>query len=108
MIFGVALPVLLMAGYVVTALILPKPLSQLTWAFVTSASSLTQPGGGVGPQLFCTLYLMFLSLVLTVPSEFRAVTVKLCATPAVVDEGKPARERHSSALMPAGSAATTG
>jgi phosphate transport system permease protein len=51
----------------VVGAILIEGVPQLTWTFVSSASSLTQSGGGVGPQLWCTLYLMVLSLVLTVP-----------------------------------------
>jgi phosphate transport system permease protein len=42
-------------------------LPQLSWTFITSASSLTQPGGGVGPQLWCTMYVLILSLLFTVP-----------------------------------------
>jgi phosphate transport system permease protein len=52
---------------VVVGAILIQGVPQLSWSFITSASSLSQAGGGVGPQLFCTLYLMVLSLVLTVP-----------------------------------------
>jgi phosphate transport system permease protein len=52
---------------IVVGEILIQGVPQLSWQFITSASSLTQPGGGVGPQLWCTLYLMLLSLLLTVP-----------------------------------------
>ena len=52
---------------VVVGAILIQGVPQLSWTFITTASSLTQPGGGVGPQLWCTLYLMVLSLLLTVP-----------------------------------------
>jgi phosphate transport system permease protein len=52
---------------VVVGAILIQGVPQLSWSFITTSSSLTQPGGGVGPQLFCTLYLMVLSLLLTVP-----------------------------------------
>jgi phosphate transport system permease protein len=51
----------------VVAAILIQGLPQLSWSFLTTSSSLTQSGGGVGPQLWCTLYLMLLSLILTVP-----------------------------------------
>lgn len=40
---------------------------QLSWQFLTTASSLTQPGGGIGPQLWCTMYLLVLTLLFTVP-----------------------------------------
>jgi len=52
---------------IVVGAILIQGVPQLSWQFITTASSLTQPGGGVGPQLWCTLYLMLLSLLLTVP-----------------------------------------
>jgi phosphate transport system permease protein len=52
---------------IVVGSILIQGVPQLSWSFITSASSLTQPGGGVGPQLWCTIYLMFLSLLMTVP-----------------------------------------
>ena len=64
---------LLLVGFLVVVLlvvvgaILIQGVPQLSWSFITSASSLTQPGGGVGPQLWCTLYLMGLSLLITVP-----------------------------------------
>ena len=64
---------LLLVGFLVVVLvlvvgsILMQGVPQLSWSFITSSSSLTQPGGGVGPQLWCTLYLMVLSLLLTVP-----------------------------------------
>jgi phosphate transport system permease protein len=52
---------------IVVGAILIQGVPQLSWTFLTTSSSLTQPGGGVGPQLWCTLYLMVLSLLLTVP-----------------------------------------
>jgi phosphate transport system permease protein len=52
---------------VVVGLILFKGVPQLSWQFITTSSSLTQAGGGVGPQLWCTLYLLALSLLMTVP-----------------------------------------
>jgi phosphate transport system permease protein len=64
---------LLLVGFLVVVLlvvvgaILIQGVPQLSWSFITSASSLTQAGGGVGPQLWCTLYLMALSLLITVP-----------------------------------------
>ena len=52
---------------VVVGAILIQGVPQLSWSFITSSSSLTQAGGGVGPQLWCTLYLMVLSLLITIP-----------------------------------------
>lgn len=65
MLLLVALLVVVLVAVVASLLIQGVP--QLSWQFLTSASSLTQPGGGVGPQLWCTLYLMVLSLIITVP-----------------------------------------
>jgi phosphate transport system permease protein len=64
---------LVLVGFLVVVLvivvgaILIQGVPQLSWSFITSSSSLTQAGGGVGPQLWCTLYLMVLSLVVTIP-----------------------------------------
>jgi phosphate transport system permease protein len=64
----IALVGLLVAVLVfVVGLILVQGVPQLSWTFITTASSLTQEGGGVGPQLWCTMYLMVLSLLMTVP-----------------------------------------
>jgi phosphate transport system permease protein len=52
---------------IVVGAILIQGVPQLSWTFLTTSSSLTQPGGGVGPQLWCTLYLMVLSLLITIP-----------------------------------------
>jgi phosphate transport system permease protein len=62
---AVGLLVFLLVIIIGRLLILGVP--QLSWSFITTASSLTQPGGGVGPQLWCTLYVLFLSLLFTVP-----------------------------------------
>jgi phosphate transport system permease protein len=51
----------------VVGLIMWQGLPQLSWQFITTSSSLTQEGGGIGPQLWCTMYLMVLSLLMTVP-----------------------------------------
>jgi phosphate transport system permease protein len=64
---------LVLVGFLVIVLllvvgsILIQGVPQLSWTFITTSSSLTQPGGGVGPQLWCTIYLMVLSLIFTVP-----------------------------------------
>jgi phosphate transport system permease protein len=65
MILMVALLVVVLVLVVGSILIQGVP--QLSWQFITTSSSLTQPGGGVGPQLWCTLYLMVLSLLITIP-----------------------------------------
>jgi phosphate transport system permease protein len=79
---------LLLVGLLVVVLIavvgsiLIQGVPQLSWTFITTSSSLTQPGGGVGPQLWCTMYLMVLSLLLTVPIGIgAAIYIEEYATP---------------------------
>src|SRR5262249_22905770 len=54
MLLVVAFLVIVLIGVVASILI--KGVRQLSWTFITTSSSLTQPGGGVGPQLWCTMY----------------------------------------------------
>jgi phosphate transport system permease protein len=63
---GLVLLLVVVLAFVV-GLILVNGVPQLSWQFITTSSSLTQAGGGVGPQLWCTMYLMVLSLLMTVP-----------------------------------------
>ena len=39
----------------------------LSWQFLTSAGSLTSGNGGIGPQIFVTIYVLVLSLLLSTP-----------------------------------------
>ncbi|HEY3423489.1 MAG TPA: phosphate ABC transporter, permease protein PstA, partial [Negativicutes bacterium] len=39
----------------------------LSWQFITGMSSDINPGGGVGPQLFNSFYILFLSMAFSIP-----------------------------------------
>lgn len=81
---------MLLVGLLVVVLVLVvgsiliQGVPQLSWQFLTSSSSLTQSGGGVGPQLWCTLYLMVLSLLMTVP-------IAVCAAIYLEEFARPSR-----------------
>lgn len=47
--------------------ILGKGLPQLSWHFITGRPSEVSAGGGVGPMLFNSFYILFLSLVISLP-----------------------------------------
>ncbi|AIQ47498.1 phosphate ABC transporter permease [Paenibacillus sp. FSL R7-0273] len=47
--------------------ILVRGLNHISWDFLTSAPQKIRAGGGVGPQLFNSLYLLVLTLLITVP-----------------------------------------
>lgn len=47
--------------------ILARGLTVLDWHFITAPSRAIEAGGGVGPQLFNTFYIMFLSLCFSLP-----------------------------------------
>lgn len=59
---GFILLLLLFAGY-----ILYQGRHRLNLHFITSAPSFMKEGGGIGPQLFNSIYLVFLSMLITVP-----------------------------------------
>jgi phosphate transport system permease protein len=48
-------------------IILSAGLPALGWTFLTSASSITDAGGGIGPQIFVSIYVLVLSLLLVTP-----------------------------------------
>lgn len=48
-------------------IILRSGLPAINWTFLTTASSLTQPGGGIGPQIWVSLYVLILSLLIVTP-----------------------------------------
>ncbi|MEI6777747.1 MAG: phosphate ABC transporter permease PstA [Chloroflexales bacterium] len=48
-------------------IILRAGLPALNWSFLTTASSITNPGGGIGPQIFVSLYILVLSLLIVTP-----------------------------------------
>ncbi|GIP38230.1 phosphate transport system permease protein PstA [Paenibacillus sp. J31TS4] len=47
--------------------ILGRGLPHLSWSFLTGRPSEVRAGGGVGPQLFNTFYILFLSLLFSLP-----------------------------------------
>ncbi len=48
-------------------IILRAGLPAISWTFLTSASSITGPGGGIGPQIFVSLYVLALALLIVAP-----------------------------------------
>ncbi|MGN7355718.1 phosphate ABC transporter permease PstA [Paenibacillus sp. SAF-054] len=49
------------------AFILVRGLSHINWTFLTSVPQTIRAGGGIGPQLFNSLFLLVLTLIITVP-----------------------------------------
>src|SRR5689334_18229894 len=47
--------------------ILSQGLSSINWRFLSSRPSEMEAGGGIGPQIFNTFYLLILSMLLAVP-----------------------------------------
>ncbi|MBX0327204.1 phosphate ABC transporter permease PstA [Oscillochloris sp. ZM17-4] len=48
-------------------IILRAGLPAISWTFLTTASSITDPGGGIGPQIWVTMYILVLSLAIVTP-----------------------------------------
>jgi phosphate transport system permease protein len=48
-------------------IILRAGLPAISWTFLTTAGSFSQEGGGIGPQIFVSVYLLVLSLLITTP-----------------------------------------
>src|SRR5262245_30148111 len=46
-------------------IILRAGLPALNWTFLTTAGSFAQEGGGIGPQIFVSVYILILSLLIT-------------------------------------------
>src|SRR5262249_52897224 len=51
----------------VILIILRAGLPAINWTFLTTAGSFTQEGGGVGPQIFITVYVLVLTLLIATP-----------------------------------------
>src|SRR4051812_29965045 len=51
----------------VIGILLYRGLSTISWKFLTSAGTFTEIGGGIGPQIFVSVYILFLSLLFTTP-----------------------------------------
>ncbi|RUT30637.1 phosphate ABC transporter permease PstA [Paenibacillus zeisoli] len=47
--------------------ILFRGLSHISWDFLTSEPQTIREGGGIGPQLFNSLYLLILTMIITIP-----------------------------------------
>ncbi|MDB5056451.1 MAG: phosphate transporter, permease protein [Bacilli bacterium] len=57
--------ILILAWFLIQ--ILGGGLSHLSWSFITGKPSESTAGGGVGPQLFNSFYILFLSLLISLP-----------------------------------------
>ncbi|MBB3109570.1 phosphate transport system permease protein [Paenibacillus phyllosphaerae] len=57
--------VLLLIGLL--GFILVRGISHISWDFLTSAPETIKAGGGIGPQLFNSLFLLVLTMLITVP-----------------------------------------
>jgi len=51
----------------VIGLLLYNGLGVVNWQFLTTAGTFTEAGGGIGPQIFVSVYVLFLSLLFTTP-----------------------------------------
>lgn len=47
--------------------ILAKGLYKINWTFITTPPKFTEAGGGVGPQLFNSIYMLILTTIITTP-----------------------------------------
>ncbi|WP_301110179.1 phosphate ABC transporter permease PstA [Sporosarcina sp.] len=61
----VGIIVTLLAGLL--GFVFVKGIPQLSWQFITSPPQIFKEGGGVGPQLFNSFYLLVLTLLISVP-----------------------------------------
>lgn len=62
----IALMVFAVVGWLFVT-ILKKGLTHLDWAFLTGLPSELEPGGGIGPFLFNSFYVLLLSLLISIP-----------------------------------------
>jgi phosphate transport system permease protein len=51
----------------VITLLLYKGLEVVNWTFLTTSGTFTEAGGGIGPQVFVSVYVLLLSLLFTTP-----------------------------------------
>ena len=58
---------LVLVLFAVIFIILRAGLSAISWTFLTTGGSFSQEGGGIGPQIFVSVYILLLSLLITVP-----------------------------------------
>ncbi|MBD3922321.1 phosphate ABC transporter permease PstA [Paenibacillus sp. PR3] len=65
--------IMCVAGFIIAVLlgllgyILIRGVGHISWDFLTSAPESIRAGGGIGPQLFNSLFLLVLTLIITVP-----------------------------------------
>lgn len=65
--------IMCVAGFIIAVLlgllgyILVRGVGHISWHFLTSAPESIRAGGGIGPQLFNSLFLLVLTLIITVP-----------------------------------------
>ncbi|GMK39186.1 phosphate transport system permease protein PstA [Paenibacillus sp. CCS19] len=65
--------IMCVAGFIIAVLIgllgyiLFRGVGHISWNFLTSAPESIRAGGGIGPQLFNSLFLLVLTLIITVP-----------------------------------------
>src|SRR4051812_47058440 len=48
-------------------IILRAGLPAINWTFLTTSGSFIQEGGGIGPQIFVSVYILVLALLITTP-----------------------------------------
>lgn len=51
----------------VIMIILASGLPAINWSFLTTSGSFSQEGGGIGPQIFVSVYMLVLTLLITTP-----------------------------------------
>ncbi|GAB4213724.1 MAG: phosphate ABC transporter permease PstA [Roseiflexaceae bacterium] len=66
-IMALAALLLVVVLFGVIFILLRAGLPGISWTFLTSAGSILQGNGGIGPQIFVTIYVLVLSLLLTTP-----------------------------------------
>lgn len=66
-VMGIAALLLVVVLFAVIGALLWAGLPAISWQFLTSAGTLTGEGYGIGPQIFVSLYILVLSLVIVTP-----------------------------------------
>ncbi len=66
-VMSVASLLLVVVLFGVIFLLLRAGLPALSWSFLTTAGSFVDVGGGIGPQIFVSMYILVLSLLFTTP-----------------------------------------
>ena len=66
-IMSLAALLLVVVLFGVIFILLRDGLPALSWQFLTTAGSFVDAGGGIGPQIFVSIYILILSLLITTP-----------------------------------------